>query len=274
MNALAQSIEVKPRQVDFGFDDNLDTYFFDNDAFKTSLIAALSSVFPEGERFFIRSVRNYQDQIKDPVLRQQIRGFIGQEAHHGKQHEEINELFEKLGYEVKLFDRMTKRDMQTLGRLLPKAHQLAVTTGLEHFTAILAHQILSDEKVTEGMDEKVKNLFFWHAVEETEHKAVAYDVFQEVSGSYFIRTLVMLFVSIGFIFGIFGIQCYMLYKKRELFKAKTWKSAWQFLFGKVGLARNLASDYFEYYRPSFHPWDQDNSSIVKNMQTQLSSWAA
>ena len=275
MNALAQSIEVKPRQVDFGFDENLDTYFFDNDAFKTSLIAALSSVFPEGERFFIRSVRNYQDQIKDPVLRQQIRGFIGQEAHHGKQHEEINELFEKLGYEVKLFDRMTKRDMQTLGRILPKAHQLAVTTGLEHFTAILANYTLEHPELFDAGDNVFQELIAWHAIEETEHKAVAYDVYQAVSGNYYARIFTMLSVTFGFFANIIAIQCSFLwrdYKKGRRFTWGHFKDAMHFFWNKNGPFRSIWPEYKDYFRRDFHPWDHDNRAVVADWKEKIDQY--
>ena len=43
----------------------------------THFFNALSLLFPAGERFFMDSVRNYRDRIDDPVLKQQVLGFIG-----------------------------------------------------------------------------------------------------------------------------------------------------------------------------------------------------
>lgn len=271
---MSKEISIKPRRVEFGIDESLNQYFYDNDPYKSTFLVALSSVFPAGEFFFIRSVRKYMDQIDDPELTKQIRGFIGQEAHHSKQHEHINNLFSEMGYPADQIDRLTERDLKVLGKILPKSYQLAVTTALEHFTAIMAHQFLTNVELQKGMDEKIKNLFLWHAVEETEHKAVAYDVFQKVSGSYLTRALVMVFTAIGFIFGISAIQAVMLHQKGQLFKLKTWRSGFGFMFGKIGFARKLFFDYFEYFKPNFHPWDQDNSYVLEDMQQDLKAWAA
>ncbi len=47
--------------------------------------------------------------------------------------------------------------------------------ALEHFTAILAHQLLADPRHLEGAEKETADLWRWHAVEEIEHKGVAYD---------------------------------------------------------------------------------------------------
>ena len=47
--------------------------------------------------------------------------------------------------------------------------------ALEHFTAILAHQLLGNPRHLAGADPESAALWRWHAIEEIEHKGVAYD---------------------------------------------------------------------------------------------------
>src|SRR5690606_40176209 len=89
--------DIQPRRMDFQFDPSMSRYWFADDQFKTTLLTALSCTFPEGERFFVRAVRHYQKQISDPDLRERVKGFIGQEAHHGKEHEAFNDFMEEKG---------------------------------------------------------------------------------------------------------------------------------------------------------------------------------
>jgi predicted metal-dependent hydrolase len=146
--------------------------------------AALSGLFPDGEDFFVRSVRHYRDQITDPVLKRQVAGFIGQEAVHGREHRLLNRRFAELGYPTRRFERIAKWGLGTRERIMPPIANLALTAVLEHFTATLAELLLSDEETRRLMgDEAVRNVFLWHALEESEHKAVAFDAYRAVGGT-------------------------------------------------------------------------------------------
>src|SRR5207248_3464639 len=152
--------------------------------------AGLSAVFPDGEDFFVRSVRHFRDQVTDPELKRQVAGFIGQEAMHGRQHRAFNDRLDELGYPVKRFERLTKKGLAIRERVLPATSNLAATAALEHFTATLAELVLSDEE-TRGLfgHDAVRDLFLWHALEESEHKAVAFDVYKAVGGSERMRVM-------------------------------------------------------------------------------------
>src|SRR5207249_598122 len=118
----------------------------DGDLILSHVAASLSSVFPDGEDFFVRSVRHFRDQITDPELKRQVGGFIGQEAMHGREHRAFNDRLDQLGYPVKRFERLTKKGLAMRERLLPATHNLAATAALEHFTATLAELVLSSEE--------------------------------------------------------------------------------------------------------------------------------
>src|SRR5436305_2495669 len=178
----------------------------DGDLILSHLAAALSAVFPDGEEFFVRSVRRYRDQITDPDLKRQVNGFIGQEAMHGREHRAFNDRLDQLGYPTKRVERFTKKGLELRERLLPPASNLAATAALEHFTATLAELVLSNPEVRElfGHDE-VRNLFVWHALEESEHKAVAFDVYQAIGGTERMRVWTMKFLRWSFVLGM-GFQ--------------------------------------------------------------------
>src|SRR5207249_7156479 len=118
----------------------------DGDLIASHVGAGLSAVFPDGEDYFVRSVRQFRDQIEDPALKRQVAGFIGQEAMHGREHRAFNDRLAELGYPTKRFERFTKKGLAMRERLLPATHNLAATAALEHFTATLAELVLSSEE--------------------------------------------------------------------------------------------------------------------------------
>ena len=167
------------------------------------MAAGLSAVFPDGEDFFVRSVRHYRDDVTDPDLKRQVSGFIGQEAMHGREHRVFNDRLAALGYPVKRIERFTKWGLGLRTKYAPAKANLAATAALEHFTATLAELVLTDDE-TRNMfgDNAVRDLFTWHALEESEHKAVAFDVYKAVGGSERLRVWTMTFLRWGFVLGM------------------------------------------------------------------------
>src|SRR5690625_818498 len=193
----------KVRQPEFEFTqaDDIPRYWWDNDPVKTLLLCALSASFPPGERFFIDSVRHYQKELKDPELIKAVRAFIGQEAHHSREHDELNEFFQARGIDVKRIEREVQWFMDFMRKYFSPERQLAHTVAVEHFTALLAEEfLLKFSEVLDEMDPRMAPVWAWHAVEESEHKAVAFDVYKAIGGSEFVRISEMALVSIMFPF--------------------------------------------------------------------------
>src|SRR5438094_5107384 len=135
----------------------------DGDLILSHVAVGLSAVFPDGEDFFVRSVRHFRDQITDPELKRQVAGFIGQEAMHGREHRAFNNHLDQLGYPTKRVERITKWGLSVRERLLSPKSNLAATAALEHFTATLAELVLSSEETRQLFGhEEVRNLFLWH----------------------------------------------------------------------------------------------------------------
>ena len=122
--------DIKVRRMDFEFPDEIPEFWFANDPFRTLLLTGLSGTFPEGERFFVDSVRHFQAQVTDPALKAAIRGFIGQEAHHSKEHKVLNALMERKGYPVSRIERFSGKGLAFLRRRLSPQRQLAMTCAL------------------------------------------------------------------------------------------------------------------------------------------------
>lgn len=269
-----EHIQVRPRQMEFSFPEALDRHWYDNNPYITHFVHALSATFPDGERFFIQSVRNYMDQIDDPEMQKNVRGFIGQEAHHGKHHEHFNTLIGKMGYPMDSIIKSVKRQLNFAQKNLPKDQQLAITVALEHFTAILAHQLLTDDRFLEKAPEYVQNLMRWHAIEETEHKAVAFDVYQKVCGDNALRKRVMRRATVIFLARISWFQLRLLWADGLPLKPGKLMDYINYLVGVPGFFRKIIPDYMEFYQDDFHPWQQDNSSLLDAWKERYKGVAA
>lgn len=263
-SALSRFNRPQPRRMDFVFDDSIPMDWFGGDPFKTMLLTALSATFPEGERFFVDSVRHYQKSVS-PELAAQVSGFIGQEAHHGREHEAFNQFMQRKGLPMDRIERFVKEGLQFMRRRLSPERQLAMTCALEHFTAILAEMALENPDFFGPMDDRVKALWYWHAIEESEHKAVAFDVFQDQVGSYWIRSSQMALNTIEFLF-FTSLHSYSLFKARGI--QRDWRMLFKGMNEMVGTnpgwLRKMGKAYWSYYKPSFHPWQRDTNQAMNH----------
>ncbi|HLV76347.1 MAG TPA: metal-dependent hydrolase [Marinobacter sp.] len=251
------------RAPDFELPDDLPRYWWDNDPVKTLLLGALSASFPPGERFFIDSVRYYQDQITDPELKKAVRAFIGQEAHHSKEHQQMNGFLDQRGLGLKRLEREVQWFMDRMRKHFTPERQLAHTVAVEHFTALMAEEFLLKYDALEKMDPRMAPVWAWHAIEESEHKAVAFDVYKSVGGSEFTRITEMMFVSVIFPFFSTLHLVQLMKEDGQLGNLKSWAGALNYMWGKPGVFRKLIPSYLKYYSPRFHPWNQDARHLVE-----------
>ena len=98
----AQGITIRPLQFN---PKAIRRHYFANSPVMSHLLTALSSTFPIGEQFFVHSVRNVRDQVKDDNLQAQIAAFIGQEAMHSQAHTAFNAAWRRDDYNLDLFRR-------------------------------------------------------------------------------------------------------------------------------------------------------------------------
>jgi predicted metal-dependent hydrolase len=242
----------------------------DGDLISSHFTAALSSLFPDGEDFFVRSVRHYRDRITDPGLKRQVAGFIGQEAVHGREHRELNDRLAELGYPTKRYERFTKRFLTIRERVLPATSNLAFTAALEHFTATLAELVLSDEEARRLIGhEEVRNLFVWHALEESEHKAVAFDVYKAIGGSERMRVWTMTGILYGFMLALSVMVTVSVLGDRDTYRRGNLRRSWKRFRQSPMVQRPVWRQLRDYNRPSFHPDDSDTSDLVDRWREVL-----
>jgi predicted metal-dependent hydrolase len=264
--------KVPTRRV--SFDDalaDLPKHFAgDGDVIASHLMASLSSVFPDGEDFFVRSVRSFRDKLDDPALRKQVAGFIGQEAMHGREHRALNGRLDELGYPARRVERFTRWGLEARERFLPAISNLAATAALEHFTATFAEVLLSSDEAREQVGESiVRDILLWHALEESEHKAVAFDVYKAVGGSERLRVVTMNLLTVGFLGGMAVQTLVSLLGDRDFYRWGPLKTSWRRLTSSPFLSSGTWRRLRDYNRPDFHPDDHDNAALVAQWREAL-----
>lgn len=231
----------------------------------------LSLYFPEGEKFFIQSVRHYRDRISDPVLQEAVAGFIGQEAMHGREHRAFNALMDSAGLPASKIETFTTNRLKMAHKIFSPSMQLSMTIALEHLTAIMAADLLKDAKVLGGAHPDYARLWRWHALEETEHKAVAFDVWKTVMpptfGSYLKRCWGLIQTSWFFwlFTAIFHVRMARAARPAESHLRGYLRLA-KFLFIKPAAWLSLAPAWFAYFKPGFHPWQHDNRAALVELE--------
>ena len=274
------------RRMNFEF-EQVPEYWMSGSAGLTHFMTALSALFPAGEKFFIDSVRAVRQHpaIKDnEALQKEISAFIGQEAMHTQEHVGFNASAQCYGHDVDALDRQTDRVIQTVRKFFAvlgkpfgisqEMVDLTATTALEHFTATIASQLLSNEHIQELMkDETMKTMWLWHAIEENEHKAVAYDVFEGVFGkgskSYLLRTssLVAAMVTLFFVHSYFILR---LLKEDQHLNISALKDIYIFGYSpSKGIIAGMTKEMLMYFKPGFHPNDLDSRSLLTSWKQKL-----
>jgi len=247
----------------FDFDAVKERFWFNGNGLITATLSALSATFPPGEKEFVRSVMHYRDQIADPVLRAQMVGFAAQEGQHSYQHQLANGWLDAMGFDASAVERAVEENIERHVRMNPAAAHLAATVVLEHITAILAEYMLTHEEVMASMPEPIRELLAWHAVEEIEHKAVAFDVFEAVSGDRRLLRRVGAMTTLVFIVNQVRHTSSALRALGHRPTLREGLEALRFYFGPNGLITKIAGPYREFFRADFHPWDQDNRHLIE-----------
>lgn len=189
---------------------------------------------------------------------------------HGREHDEYNALMFKRLPAAQVFETRVKKFLDFLHRHTPPADHLATTIALEHLTAIMANGLLQDPRVTENAEPGYHALWRWHALEETEHKGVAYDVWEAMHGkglgAYLHRTLGLVAASVIFWGLVLPHFIGFVRDENKLGDFKGWRSFYRMTFGEVGFLRRMIRPWFDYFRPGFHPWDDDNSRFLSGIE--------
>ena len=257
-------VSVVPRNRQHDIERCLKGDWFDGHPFKTAWFNAMSITFPLGEKFFIDSVRKFSDQIEDPKLIDEIRGFCGQEGFHRREHERYNQaLCDLRGYDLTYLTERLRKNIELGNKYMSPLEQLAATAAFEHITAIMAESALAaDNPMVEGVDSAMRELWDWHAAEEMEHKAIAFDVYRAVGGSEKMRKQAMRRATFFLLMDVMVGLVHMLRRDGKLWNLRVWRQGWAFLFFDGGILRRIWPAYREYFKDGFHPWQRDTRPLL------------
>jgi predicted metal-dependent hydrolase len=263
--------EVRTRRIAFSYPTGtLRQHYVDDDLVMSHVVAVLSGMFPEGEDFFVRSVRDSRDKVTDPELLSQVAGFIGQEVTHGREHQELNERLAEMGYRSLKVDTHVRRLLAFGDRIGTKRRRLAVTAALEHYTATLAEVLLEDPAAQRLLGEtEVRSLLLWHALEESEHKAVAFDVYRAAGGSERMRIWIMRLVSAIFVLEVVGHTALSMLRDRDTYRPGVLVRSLLALRHSPFLSREVLQRLRSYNKRGFHPDDWDATELLERWKTEL-----
>lgn len=272
-----ESITISPRDIRFDVEKARNTYWLDNDPVGTAVMNALSLTFPDGERMFMDAVRAYRGEVSGKLL-QDVKDFITQEAIHSREHKLLNDLIDREKYPVDEIEAQIRERVAFANSGGPM-RMLIGTICLEHFTAMMADLMQQQTEMFTNTKKEIEDMWRWHAMEETEHKAVAYDVYLEVTKDwtslkrYMRRCISMLIISSNFTSNITKYATMLLqadgYSEkdaRKAVKAYLWKRP--NLFGKGWKA------WLSWFKPGFHPWDHDNRELMTSWKAEFDLVAA
>lgn len=256
-----EDLVITPRDRRFGRSRETARWWHSGRPHRTAIFNALSATFPRGEAFFVESVRRFRDRA-DPRLAEEIRAFALQEAIHSREHLAFNRRAIEAGYDLTPLEKRVEQRLRLLDGKAPEI-SLAATMVLEHFTAMLAHALLADPALLEGADNESARMWRWHAVEEIEHKGVAYDTWLAATDHWprfrrwFIRANVMLHVTRNFVVDRTAGTLELL-RQDGITGLRAWGPLFWEMWGRPGIMRKILPAWLHFFVPGFHPWSRDD----------------
>ena len=267
----SEAVPTRHMRFDEWFAEVPKHFAADGDIMMSHILAVLSSLFPDGEDYFVRSVGALADRVTDPALVQDVDGFIGQESMHGREHRAFNDRLAELGYPTRAIGRYVQTLTAFRERLQGRMVNLGFTAALEHYTATLAETLLGDPEAREQIGHPAaRYLLLWHALEESEHKAVAFDVFRAVGGTERMRIVTMWITHATFVLetGIWTLISLAGDSYARRHPAEVAKSAWKLRHSPFSSSRAVRQ-LMEYTRRGFHPNDRDTKELIATWRQKL-----
>jgi uncharacterized protein len=258
-------LTITPRDRRFGRDSVPKRLWHGGRVEATAIYNALSSTFPIGEAYFVESVRAFRKGTP-PKLAEEIKAFTTQEVIHSREHEAFNRRAAEAGYDLSRLEERVEERLAVARARGPIAN-VAATMALEHFTAILAHQLLADPRHLEGADAEAAELWRWHSCEEIEHKGVAYDTWLYATRDWLrwkrwkVKAKVMLYVTRNFLVDRTA-GALELMRQDGVTGLNAWARLLWYLWVRPAMFRKIAGAWLRYFLPGFHPWNEDDRHLL------------
>jgi len=261
-----EDLSIIPRDRRFGREARTPRLWHGGRVEATAIYNALSTTFPKGEAYFVESVRAFRHEAP-PKLAEEIKGFTTQEAIHSREHDAFNRRASDAGYDLSKLERRVEERL-AITRARPPVVNVVATAALEHFTAILAHQLLANPSHLEGAEKETADLWRWHACEEIEHKGVAYDTWLYATRDWGrwkrwkVKAKVMLYVTRNFIVDRTAGSLELM-RQDGVTGLKAWLLLLTYLWVRPGMFRKIAGAWGRFFLPGFHPWNEDDRHLLQ-----------
>jgi predicted metal-dependent hydrolase len=270
--ATPLDLSITPRDRRFGRGVDTKRWWLGGDPYASTVYDALSVTFPKGEAYFVESVRAFREGAP-PRLAAEIKAFTTQEVMHSREHVQFNRRAVEAGYDMSALEQRVD-DRLAVTKSRPPVVNLAATMALEHFTAILAHELLRDPSHLAGADRESGNLWRWHSIEEIEHKGVAYDTWLHATRGWprfkrwSVKTRVMLYVTRNFVVDR-AHGALDLLRQDGIEGPKAWARLFWYGFVRPGMMRKILGAWFAFFLPRFHPWNHDDRALIARAEKAL-----
>lgn len=273
-NATPADLVITPRDRRFGRGSAMQRWWANGDPFATAFFNALSVTFPKGEAFFIEAVKAHRDGVPERLARE-IRAFTLQEVMHSREHVAFNARVVDAGYDVAPLEARVD-EILAIANARPPIVRLAATMALEHYTAILAQMILKRADLFPATDAESVALWRWHAIEEIEHKGVAYDAWAHATRDWSrakrwrVKTIMMLIITVNFWrHRIEGMLELLRQDGITGWRARTGLA--RYLLLRPGVLRLIARPWFSFFLPGFHPWNHDDRALIDRAESDYAA---
>lgn len=253
---------IRPRNLRFELDPARMADWHPAGAHVSHFYNALSLLLPAGEAFFIESARAFDASALPPALLEDLHGFLAQEALHGREHQRYNDALAAAGYPAVYLAKRVANLCRWLGRHLSPEARLAITVAVEHETSMLSGVTVTEPRILDGCAPAFAGIWWWHTIEEIEHKSVAFDLYRQVTAgsraAYPRRAVSMLAVWLAFAAGAFAFTAALVAHDRRLTDLRGWRALFRFLLVAPSALRGQLRGVLDFLRPGFHPWQRDD----------------
>lgn len=258
---------IAPRRfrISYEGDKSIKKHWVRNDGFLTHWMNAYTLTIPDGEDFNVRTIRSYIDDISDEQLKSTAQGFIAQELSHGKAHEKFFDVLESHGYNSKLFLAIYRFvSFKILEPLSTKLSKLAFVVAIERINEIIA-EVNLESGILDESPKQAALLYQWHFAEEIEHKSVAFDIYQDVSGNRFMlaySTIICYVVNMFFLL-LGAVSCSV--QDGSILNPKNWLRGFRYFFTKEKFFWRVTWGCMQLFSKRFHPSQSDNLHLAESV---------
>jgi len=251
--------------MNFQFSEGIPKLYWRNRSLLSNFVNALHVLFPPGEKYFARMISRALKEMDDPELKRMAKNFSAQEMQHALEHTKVGEFLRRHGYDTSRFEKVLKGMIAFAEEKISLKANMAFIAGIEHFTALIGNIVLSDESILQDMHPEFKELMRWHAAEEIEHKAAAFDVSQGLDSSYLLRASMMVLAAL-FVYGFIGaIMVDFTRQDKKLFSLETLDGFIYLFLGEHMLFPRTFAEFIKYFRPGFHPNDVEDYHLAERV---------